>query len=121
MPSKQSKMPIKSMKLNNEKFIAALKKVVAQTGWQPSSGQACALASMMVVKAGLIDDVGGADVKGNEDFIASVNESFAELAAEIANPATKLGGFASNASAAAKAAGLESKPVAQALLGDLMA
>jgi hypothetical protein len=109
------------MKLNNEKWLANLKKVVEQTKWQASSGQACAVATVMTIKQGMIDDVGGADMKGEEEYVMQVSESLKELVEEIAKPETKLQGFASNASAAAKAAGLEVKQVAVAMLGDLMA
>jgi hypothetical protein len=107
------------MKLNNEKWLANLKKVVEQTKWQASSGQACAVATVMTIKQGMIDDVG--EKEGNEDTLNLINDSLKELVEEIAKPETKLQGFASNASAAAKAAGLEVKQVAVAMLGDLMA
>ena len=105
------------MKLNNEKWIANLKKVVAQTKWQASSGQACAVATVMTIQQGMLDDVGESDCPE----AAVVRESLKELVEHLALPETKLQGFASNASAAAKAAGLESKQVAVAMLGDLMA
>ena len=106
------------MKLNGEKFIGNLKKVVEKTGWQASSGQACALASIMTIKQGMFDSLGN-DVKSPE--LKFVENELDELAKEIANPKSKLMGFASNASAAAKAAGFEKVDVMAKELGDLMA
>lgn len=106
------------MKLNNEKWLAAVKKAVVDTKMQPSSGLVCAIASLRVVRDGLLDDVGFDASKPDSDSPEAmairdgVNELIKHLTGQLTQgKALLLQGFCSNASAAAKAAGVESGAV----------
>lgn len=111
------------MKLNNDKWITVYKRVVEQTKLQPSSGDVCAVATLLFIRDGLIDDQGGnakevtAETK---DLCDSLKENFDELITQIltgGGQCPELKGFASNASAAAKAAGYKAQERASALAG----
>lgn len=91
------------MKFNADKWVANYKKVVEQTEQKPSAGIVCALASLVTLKQGLIDDV-GAESEAATAIREGINELIEQLTGENA-PETK--GFACNASAAAKAAGFK--------------
>lgn len=101
------------MILNNEKWLAAVKKAVVDTKMQPSSGLVCAIASLRIVRDGLLDDV-GFDVNNPESdspeamaIRDGVNELIKHLTGQlIQGKVPMLNGFCSNASAAAKAAGV---------------
>lgn len=104
------------MKLNNEKWLAAVVKAskdLPQCG--SSDGAVCALATLRIVRDALIEDIAtsGADakpetVKANAELAEEIKTSFSEMIQQVTSGA-KLQGFASNASAAAKAAKLETK------------
>ena len=105
------------MKLNKDKWIANIQKVVAQTKWQPSSSKAIAFASVMTIKQGMFESLGGDKESPELKFVESELD---ELAKQIAS-GEELKGFCCNASAAAKAAGFKGKEeIMLADLGDLM-
>ena len=86
------------MVFSNEKWIAAYKQAASDLPTcGPADGVVCVLASIRYIRSGLEEDAKATPAKG-------VRESMAELwnTAKTA----KLGGFACNASAAAKAAKL---------------
>lgn len=112
------------MKLNNDKWIALYKRVVEQTKLQPSSGDVCAVATVMFLRDALIDDQCGNDpskrTKETQDLAESLAENFNELITQIltgGESCPELKGFGSNASAASKAAGFKAVERTAALEG----
>ncbi|HEY5960949.1 MAG TPA: hypothetical protein VIV60_30545 [Polyangiaceae bacterium] len=93
------------MLLKKETWIAAYKKAVVDLKAKPTSGLVCALATLRVIRDGICDDLGK-----DSDESASVRKSMGELIQQIQGGPKResfdLNGFASNASAAGKAAGL---------------
>jgi hypothetical protein len=89
------------MKLNSEKWVAAFKQAAADLkeaiGSKPSSGEVCAVATLRVVRDALIESKAGDASKLKAEFSELIQACQKE----------KLQGFASNASAAAKAAGFK--------------
>lgn len=90
-----------------------MKKAVLDTNMQPSSGLVCAIASLRMIRDGLLDDVGFDVMKPESDspeamaIREGINELIQHIAGQIKGEKMPvLNGFASNASAAAKAAGL---------------
>ena len=97
------------MQYKKETWVATYKKVVEKVAAsEPTSGRACAVASVIYMRNALIDDIIGEDLTTTwtagevKDAIA---DSFGELLKAV-NAETK-DGFLSNASAAAKAAGFK--------------
>jgi hypothetical protein len=96
----------KKMQYKKDKWIETYKKVVEKVAAsEPTSGRACAVASVVYLRNALLDDVGdsGDPPATMDEFKQIVRECFDELLKEV-NAETK-DGFLSNASAAAKAAG----------------
>ncbi len=96
------KQKAKQMKLDNAKWVESYKKahkVLGEKGCGPSDGIVCILATLNYIKAGLV-----ADQAKNAKM--TLQESFQELFKDCYEG--KPQGFASNASAAMKAAKLES-------------
>ncbi len=93
------------MLFSKDKWIATFKAVVEKTKADPSSGQACAIATVKLISDGLCDDIGD---KSDDDkaLCATVRECLQELVGQI-RKGEKLAGFGSNASAAAGAAGFK--------------
>jgi hypothetical protein len=91
------------MVYKKESWIASYKKAVTDTAQKPSSGMVCALATLRVIRDGICDDIGQSDEQ-SKLFCEDVRASMNELIKQITKGET-VHGFASNASAAAKAAG----------------
>lgn len=102
------------MKHNKDTFIAALKQAVKDTQQPPTSGLPCAIASLRVVRDGLIKN---AVIAKDPKMVDAIKAEFSELIKSLCAPDAKLAGFASNASAAAKAAELETKQTSTVLAG----
>lgn len=107
------------MQFSNEQWKTAYKKAVADMRAQnmPTSGIVCAVASIRVIRDGLIDDIAGdkpIESLPSDDraVVETIQESFSELLKHVQGrldgvDKPELAGFASNASAAAKAAGFK--------------
>lgn len=102
------------MKLNKDKWIADVKrtandKKIGNKG--PTSGKVCAIATLRYIRDNLIDDIYGS-TPSEEDAgaVEAIKESFLEMIQAIAKDGVDYG-FASNASAAAKAAGFKAENV----------
>ena len=105
------------MQFDADKWKAAYKKAVSDMSAQnmPTSGIVCAVATLRVLRDGLIDDIAGSqpidDLPDDDQAVVeTIRDSFAELLKHIqgrleGKDKPELAGFASNASAAAKAAG----------------
>lgn len=95
------------MKYDKAKWIAAYNKAMQDLkSAKPTEGRICAIASVRVIRDGLIDDIVGDGKKASKDdlaFVDTIKESCLELINQLRLGAED--GFASNASAAAKAAG----------------
>lgn len=102
------------MKLNKDKWIASVKraaddKKIGSKG--ATSGKVCAIASLRYIRDNLIDDIYGAEVSEEDaGAVDAIKESFLELIQAIAKDGVDYG-FASNASASAKAAGFKAENV----------
>lgn len=104
------------MKLNNAKWIEAVVKASKDLpNCGSSDGAVCALASLRIIRDGLVEDIAtsgeGATAetkKANAELAEEIKTAFSEMIQQVTSGA-KLQGFASNASAAAKAAKLETK------------
>lgn len=101
------------MVYKKETFIAYVKKAIADRKSEkaPAGGANCAIASLRYMRDGLIDDIYGVKPgeQGNADdagAIAAIRESFKEIIDSTHKEGAD-SGFASNASAAAKAAGFK--------------
>ena len=96
------------MQIKKDSWVAEFKttaeKLKAKHG--PSDGVVCAIASLRYLRAGLMDDVGADKSPEAEYARTAITEGINELAKQIMG-GEKLFGFASNASAAAGAAGLK--------------
>ncbi len=95
------------MKLDGAKWIESYKKahgVLKEKGCGPSDGIVCILATLNYIKAGLVADQAKPVAKDAKPM--TLQESFQELFKDCYEG--KPQGFASNASAAMKAAKLES-------------
>ena len=98
------------MKLQNEKWMETFKAAVKQfSPGTPANGEACAIASIRDVRDGIKEKMLAAKIDAK--VIAIVESECLELMKNLCESTTKLQGFASNASAAAKAAGFESAVV----------
>jgi hypothetical protein len=97
------------MLLDKTKWTATLNKVIEKTKAKPSSGVACAVASVKYIADGLCDDIGQAD-EDAKAICTTIRECLGELAKQLQQSEQDLYGFASNASAAAKAAGHKTAP-----------
>ena len=100
------------MKHNEDKWKATYKSVVEKTKMTPSDGLACALATIITIRDGMLDDIG--DNPKDNDVRDIIKESLGELCQHLigkleGSEKPKLLGFAGNASAAAKAAGFKPK------------
>ena len=92
------------MLLDKAKWTATLNKVIEKTKAKPSSGVACAVATIQYISKGLQEDIG----QGDDDAKAqceTIKDCLGELMKQCQQADQDLYGFASNASAAAKAAG----------------
>ncbi|SRR6266702_508383 len=97
------------MKYNKEKWIAAYQKTVKDLNTTAATqGRICSSATVRVIRDGVIEEVISAYKKGDttEDVRLMLKDAFNELLAEVSKETND--GFASNASAAAKAAGFKS-------------
>lgn len=102
------------MTFNKEQWISAIKKSVADTKMQPSAGLPCAIATLRLIRDAMLAEVSENDKPIVLDFFNGEDGFIQAVIKADANEG--LVGFASNASAAAKAAKLESKAV-ETLLG----
>lgn len=95
------------MQFSKEKWIAAYKQAVNDTKRPATSGANCALATLRYIRDGLCDDIGE---KSEEDkaFCATIRECINEMIPQMQKD---IAGFASNASAAGKAAGFKSENI----------
>ena len=109
------------MLYNKDKFVAMYKKVVEQTKQKPSSGVVCAIATLLVIRDGMVENLGGDNGKA-KDECAAIRGEINELVKQLTGKdAPELAGFACNASAAAKAAGYKGETQAGIEgLGDLI-
>ena len=97
------------MKHNNDKWIAAYQKAFADLSKAgiakgASEGVVCAVATVRVIRDSLL-----AEFKPDDENADIIKTALNELLQDVQG--AKLSGFASNASAAAKAAKLEDKQV----------
>lgn len=110
------------MKYNKDKWVEVVKKTVADLkSTTPTAGKPCAIATMRYVRDGILDDIfGGKPPEAgtpDADTFDAIKESFSEIIKGLAKDgATE--GFASNASAAAKAAGFKSTASTEVALED---
>lgn len=101
------------MVYKKDKWVAAYKKVVEDLKTTtPTAGKPCALATLRYIRDNLIDDLGE-----DHDAVPDIRESFKELIKAISSAGAE-DGFASNASAAAKAAGFKSTTAVEAELSE---
>ena len=92
---------------NSDKWKAALVAVIAdRKSTKPTEDQNCAIATLRVIRDGMCDDTGNNDAEAKERCEA-IRESLNELIQDLQKPKQRLYGFASNSSAAAKAAGCD--------------
>lgn len=96
------------MQLNKDKWFAALKKAKADTKMPGSSGLVCALATVRLIRDEMIDSTGWKLGEEESPEMVFVKEELNELIKMLVKNDTKLYGFACNASAASKAAGIDS-------------
>lgn len=111
------------MKYNAELFKKTIQTLVNDKKLKASEGKTCALASVVCIREGLIDDLFGnvEDPEKEESFsVNDLRECFAELMKQIASEGSK-DGFCANASQAAKSAGFKSENVALADVDKLLA
>lgn len=96
------------MVYNKTKWIAQVKKAVADLGKnaKPSAGLPTAIATIRFIRDGLCDDIGEADDEAKA-ICTTVKDCCNELLKQLSSKGVE-DGFASNASAAAKAAGFKS-------------
>ena len=108
------------MRLNTDKWKAALLKAIADMPSQkPTAGIPCAVATIRLIRDGLVDDIGGNNPKLMEDAdvqaqCATIRDGCNELIQHICGTLDKnnmpsLNGFASNASAAGAFVGAKGK------------
>lgn len=101
------------MKYDKAKWIATVQKAVVDLkAATPSAGKPTAIAAIRYMRDGLLDDIAGGrkpeDLdEAEKDSIQSIKDGMNELIAQISKDGASEG-FASNASAAAKAAGFKS-------------
>lgn len=99
------------MKYDKTKWTEAITKAVEDLKTESyTAGRVCAVAAVRYIRDGLIDDLYGIKPgepggKDDADNILAIRESFGELIKQISTKSGTECGFASNASAAAKAAG----------------
>jgi hypothetical protein len=126
-PIRPQNKNVKAMKHNKDNWIAALKKAVKDVNMPPTSGLPCAIASARIIRDGVLADcakgeVTVKDANGKDKVVKAkpldatqielVKASVLELIQDLGRPDCKVAGFASNASAAAKAAELETSAAA---------
>lgn len=105
------------MKHNKDQWLANGKKVVSELQATPTSGLPWAIATVRTVRDGIIADIKAND-KLKKQFTSELEEAVKASCLELihdlgkANGEGKLAGFACNASAAAKAAELETSAAA---------
>lgn len=91
------------MVYKKDSWIAAFKKAVEDLNTsKPTSGLPCAIASLRVIRDGVL-----ADCKSKKFDEQTIKASFGEMIKEFSNAGAVSDGFLSNASAAAKAAGFK--------------
>lgn len=98
------------MKYSDTNWKAAIVKAIADLKTERyTQGRVCATASVRVIRDGVCADFKETWKKGDslEDCLTILRDSFNELLGEVSKEAKD--GFASNASAAAKAAGYKSE------------
>jgi len=96
------------MKHSKDNWIKALKQAVTDVEMPPTSGLPCAIASVRIIRDGILADLkANAKLKLSAEIEEAIKASVLELIRDLGNPECKMAGFASNASAAAKAAELE--------------
>lgn len=106
------------MQYNKEKWTNAIKKSIEDLKTSKvTSGRVCAVATVRYIRDGIIDDIIGTkpvDQCSEEDqaIVATIKESLNELIKQVSKSTED--GFASNASAAAKAAGYKSETLPEA-------
>ena len=99
------------MKLNNEKWLACVVKACKDTKAQPTSGVVCAIATLRYVRDEMLEQVKGSATEKDDSAIIGDFFNGADGLIKAVIEAKQLNGFASNASAAAKAAKLETRAV----------
>jgi len=99
------------MVYKKDSWIAAYTKAVKDLNTEkPTSGLPCAVATLRYVRDGILDDIAQLkDKKLQADITLYVKDSINALVAALAKAGGVDDGFASNASAAAKAAGFKSE------------
>lgn len=99
------------MTYKKDKWIEYVKKAVEDTKALPSSGKVCAIAAIRYMRDGLTDDIGETS-DDDKAFCTTIRDCMNELIKEV-NKSGASDGFASNASAAAKAAGFKGQAVVE--------
>ncbi len=100
------------MKYSKAKWLDAVKKAVKDLNTSAAtSGKVCAIATIRYIRDGMVDDIVGdkpiAQYTDEDNaMIATVKETINELIQQVSKEGAE-NGFASNASAAAKAAGFK--------------
>src|SRR5437899_12969938 len=94
------------MVYSKEKWIAALKKAIADTKHEdrPTTGLPCAIASVRYVRDGLLDDIGNA--VDDQAIRETVKDCCNELIKQLSKEGSK-DGFASNARSEERRVGKE--------------
>jgi hypothetical protein len=92
------------MLLTKDTWTAQYKAIVEKLKLKPSSGEACAIATIQYISKGLQSQFALPEKQKEDDTCIAVRECLQELVDQI-RKGEKLSGFASNASAAAGAAG----------------
>lgn len=102
--TKREKMP---MQYDKAKWVAAVQKAIADLKTdKPTAGKVCSVATLRYVRDGLLADFAGLFPKDKEtqnDCENAIKDSLNELIKQVSTDTDS--GFASNSSAAAKAAG----------------
>ncbi len=96
------------MRYNKEKWTAAYQKAVKDLNTTAvTQGRVCSTATIRTIRDGVVEDFIAAYKKGDniEDMKNILKDSFNELLTQVSKNTEE--GFASNASAAAKAAGFK--------------
>lgn len=102
------------MKYDKTKWIECVKKVVAELKTKkPTQSKVCAIATARYIRDGLLDDLfstkpGEKRTKEDEEQVVAIRESFKELITQLNTDGAEAG-FASNTSAASKAAGFDTR------------
>ena len=98
------------MKLTKESFLPYARQAIKDCGEsKPAAGRCCVIATLRYIRDGLMDAEGKA--KGELDIEAELNELIKQVGAK---ETPELAGFASNASAMAKACGYKDSNAALA-------